>query len=244
MLLTFIGPEAFCRLQNLVSPAKLSDTAYQDLIDAMKKYTNTMPSVTVQRYKFNSHSRQPRESVSTYMSGLNYIAKFCDFCTLLDMLRDHIVCGINNEQIQRHLSENKLTLKRALRVAQSLEAAAQNIQTLQGAAQTTGTLGTPKYINSLLGPMINCPLVSAVERVITHWLNASSKMSNTTIVVRWDISSQFTGADGCLEDGMLIPYTQKFFWYVTFTDFTVNRSTVKFLFVKIYHLALFRAVDT
>ena len=48
------------------------------------------------------------------------------------MLRDRIVCGINEDRIQqRLLSESKLTLEKALEIAQSMEAAAKNAKTLQ-----------------------------------------------------------------------------------------------------------------
>ena len=52
------------------------------------------------------------------------------------MLRHHLICGLNNEQIQHHLlAESKLTLKRALEITQSLETAAQNVQALQKTLQ-------------------------------------------------------------------------------------------------------------
>ena len=74
--------------------------AYKDLVEAMQKHVNPTPSVTVQRFKFNSHSRQPGETVSTYVSELRSIAEFCNFGeSLPDMLRDCIVCGINNDKI-------------------------------------------------------------------------------------------------------------------------------------------------
>jgi len=119
---------------------KLDDTAYQDLVDATKKHVNSTQSVTVQRFKFNNHLQQPGESVSTYVSELHSLAKFCNFSNSLDdMLRDHIVCGINDGQIQQHLlAESVLTLKRALKVAQILETAAQNTQALQETTQPMG----------------------------------------------------------------------------------------------------------
>ena len=97
-----------------------------------------MPSIIVQRFKFNSRSRQPGENVSTYLSELRSIAEVCNFgLSLDDMLRDRIICGINNDQIQHHLlSESKLTLKRALELAQGLETAMQNTQMLQRTAVT------------------------------------------------------------------------------------------------------------
>ena len=48
------------------------------------------------------------------------------------MLRDRLVCGINDEQIQGCLSsEEILTFKKALAIAQELETAAKNIKILQ-----------------------------------------------------------------------------------------------------------------
>ena len=52
VLLTVIGPTAYRRLWNLLSPAKFGDTPYKDLVDAMKKHVNLTPSVTAQ--SFNS----------------------------------------------------------------------------------------------------------------------------------------------------------------------------------------------
>ena len=43
------------------------------------------------------------------------------------MLRDHLVCGINDQVIRRKiLTEKKLTLKLALEIAESTQAAAEN----------------------------------------------------------------------------------------------------------------------
>ena len=48
------------------------------------------------------------------------------------MLRDHIVCSINDDQIQQTLlSEKGPTYKKALELSQGLETAAKNIPELQ-----------------------------------------------------------------------------------------------------------------
>ena len=137
VLLTEIGPTAYLRLRNVLSPAKLGDTLYKDLVDAMKQHANPTPSVIVQRFKFNSHAHQAEETVSTYVSELHLIAEHCNFGESLDdMLRDRLVCGKNTEQIQHCLlAESKLTLKRALDIAQSLETVAQNVEALLGTLQ-------------------------------------------------------------------------------------------------------------
>lgn len=52
--------------------------------------------------------------------------------TLEHMLRDRIVCGINDDRIQRHLlAEADLTFDTALKIVLSVEAANKNNQDLQ-----------------------------------------------------------------------------------------------------------------
>ena len=71
--------------------------------------------------------------MATYLSELRALVQWCKFGnTLDDMLRDHLVCGMNEETIQcRLLAESGLTLKKALKIAQRLEAAARNVGEIQ-----------------------------------------------------------------------------------------------------------------
>ena len=65
-----------------------------------------------------------------YVSELRSLARFCKFgSSLEDMLRDRIVCGINDDNIQnRLLAEAKLTYAKALELAQGLETVARNVK--------------------------------------------------------------------------------------------------------------------
>ena len=66
--------------------------------------------------------------MATYVSELHSL-EFCNFGETLEaMLRDRIVCGINNDSIQCCLlAEPGLTFKKALKIAQGLEAVARNM---------------------------------------------------------------------------------------------------------------------
>ena len=58
----------------------------------------------MQRFKFHSHSRKPGESVATYIAELKRLSEDCEFGDFLqEMLRDRIVCAINDPRIQRRL---------------------------------------------------------------------------------------------------------------------------------------------
>ncbi|KAL0160115.1 hypothetical protein M9458_043840, partial [Cirrhinus mrigala] len=89
--------------------------------------------VRAQKYKFDSCTRKPEETVIEYVAELRRLAQSCNYgATLEQMLRDRIVCGINDDRIQRLLlAEADLTFDTALKIALSVEAANQNIQDLQ-----------------------------------------------------------------------------------------------------------------
>ena len=133
VFLTMIGPAAYKLLCNLITPKKPAELTYKELVAAMSKHHNPTPSEIVQRYKFNTRVRQPGELIATFTAELRSLAKFCNFGDSLDdMLRDRLVCGIADTQIQRRLlAESKLTLKKATELALGMEAAVKNAQTLQ-----------------------------------------------------------------------------------------------------------------
>ena len=91
------------------------------------------PSEIVERYKFHTRVRRPGEAVATYLSELRALSVNCNFDLVLgDMLRDQLVCGINDDQMQKRLlSEPKLTLEKATKIAHSMESAVQNVRQLQ-----------------------------------------------------------------------------------------------------------------
>ena len=137
MLLAIIGPSAYKLLRSLVAPTKPDEKSYDELVAAMEKHHNPAPSEIVQRYRFNSRSRKEGESIATYLSEFRSLAEYCNFRDNLDiMLRDRLVCGIENKSIQKRLlAEARLTLKKATELATELalamETAEENAETLQ-----------------------------------------------------------------------------------------------------------------
>ena len=129
----------FKLLRSLIAPDKPDTKSYADLVKVLTEHFQPTPSETVQRFKFHGRTRQPGESVAAYVVELRAIAKHCKFgASLQAMLRDQIVCGINDKVVQQHLlSESALLFDKALSIAQGLEAAAQNVKELQGGAGAT-----------------------------------------------------------------------------------------------------------
>ena len=144
VFLTVIGAKAYKQLRSLIAPAKPGESDFATLSEAMKNHYSPAPSEIVQRFQFNSRFRRPGESVSTYVAELRALAEFCNFGDTLNlMIRDRLVCGINDENTQRLLlAEKELTYEKALEIARSQEAAAQNVQTLRGMRSRVGPTTT------------------------------------------------------------------------------------------------------
>ena len=133
VLLSVIGAPTYKLLSDLLSPDKPGDKSYTDLVKVLTDHFNPTPSEIVERFKFHSRFRRQGESVATYVSELRSLAKFCNFgASLEEMLRDRIVCGINDDALQKRLlSEPGLTFQKALELAQGFEMATRNVRELQ-----------------------------------------------------------------------------------------------------------------
>ena len=147
VFLSLIGASTYKRLRNLIAPAKPDTKTYAQLVKALADHFSPTPTESVQRFKFHSRVRRPGESVATFVSELRCLAEFCNFgAALEDMLRDCLVCGINDAGIQRRLlAESTLSFKKAFELAQGLESAAQNVKQLQSTGsrqEVPGATGT------------------------------------------------------------------------------------------------------
>ena len=101
----------------------------------MTSHFSPPPSEIIQRFRFNSQVRKPGETVAAYIAKLRALSEYCKYGdTLESMLRDRLVCGVNDPQIQKRLlAEDKLTFKKALEISLALEAATKNTKQLQAA---------------------------------------------------------------------------------------------------------------
>ena len=133
ILLSEMGKTAYTLLRNLCAPVKPGDKTFAELIKLMRRHQHPQPSIIVERLKFHKRDRQPSESVAAYVSELRRLSVTCDFENNLDSsLRDRLVCGINDDGIQRRLlAEKTLDFNKAFALAQSMELAARNVQDMK-----------------------------------------------------------------------------------------------------------------
>ena len=101
ILLTVCGAETYKLFRNLVHPSKPSEKTYDQLKACMKTHQQPLRNSIMEHYKFNSRNRQPNETINEYMVKLRELAEYCNYGAVLnDMLRDRLVCGVGNQQIQ------------------------------------------------------------------------------------------------------------------------------------------------
>ena len=153
ILLSVCGADTYKLISSLVSPDKPGDKTFDELISLTKNHFNPKPSVIVERYKFNSHVRQQGQSVAVFIAELRRLAQHCDYGeTLNDMLRDRLVCGINDDRIQRRLlSESSLQFQKAWEMARAMELAEKNVKDIQKNTEIVSVSPAQLQANKLSG---------------------------------------------------------------------------------------------
>ena len=93
---------AYGLIRSWVSPSKPSEKTCTNLVKVVSNCHNPKPSAIMQRFKFNCCIRGTNESIAENVTSLRQLAEYCEYGTfLVDMLRNRIVRGINDAQIQR-----------------------------------------------------------------------------------------------------------------------------------------------
>ena len=132
VFLSVLGSKTYSVLRDLLAPAKPKDKEFSELVDILVRHFEPRPIVIAERFRFHKRDQKPGESITVFLSKLRRLAAFCSFGTFLEealeeeeALRDRLVCGVLNEAIQRKLlTEADLTLSKAFKIAQGIEAAA------------------------------------------------------------------------------------------------------------------------
>ena len=97
----------------------------------MTDHFQPKPSIIVQRFNFHSLIRKHGESVAIFVAELKKLSEHCGFGdSLNDVLRDRLVCGINNGRIQCRLLGHYIQ-KKHLRLPKAMEAAERNALDLE-----------------------------------------------------------------------------------------------------------------
>ena len=138
VMLSLMGNKTYGLLRNLSAPAKPSSLSFKDIVETLQKHLSPKPLLIAKRFRFHKRNQLEGETVSNYLGELKKLSLYCEFGTNLnDALRDRLVCGLQNELIQKRLlSEQHLSLAKASEIALAMEAAAKDTQELQGTKES------------------------------------------------------------------------------------------------------------
>ena len=124
-------------IRNLIAPDQPKDRSFDELVKLVQDHHQPPPSAIMQRFNFHPAPADIKgETVSAFVAELRKLTEYCQFGdTLSDMLRDRLVCGINDQKLQRRLlAEPTLTYERAFALAQALETADKSAKELEKAS--------------------------------------------------------------------------------------------------------------
>ena len=95
ILLTVVGALTYGLICTLVSPAKVSEVLFADIVNQAKVHFNPKPLPIVKRFKINTRCQKENESIAVYVAELCKLTVYCEYgATISDMLHDCLVCGI------------------------------------------------------------------------------------------------------------------------------------------------------
>ena len=139
-VLTHLAPEAYKLVKNLLHPKKPSEATYGEITAKLTDHLMPASNPIIERYKFYSRYRKDGETVADFVADLRQIARKCDFNDKLEEnLRDRIVCGINNQAVQKRLLAigATLTYKTSIETALAMEVAAAQSASMRGGGEAS-----------------------------------------------------------------------------------------------------------
>ena len=132
-LLSLIGGKTYTLLRDLLAPEKPATKSFQQIVTTLQEHLSPKPLEIAERFRFYKKNQQEGESILSYVAELRKLATHCNFGgNLNEALRDRLVCGLRNMQIQKRLlSEAKLKYSKAVEIAVAMETAIRDASELQ-----------------------------------------------------------------------------------------------------------------
>ena len=132
-LLSLIGGKTYALLRDLLAPEKPATKSFQQIVTTLQEHLSPKPLEIAERFRFYKRNQHEGESILSYVAELRKLATHCNFGgNLNEALRDRLVCGLRDMQIQKRLlSEAKLKYSKAVEIAVAMETAIRDASELQ-----------------------------------------------------------------------------------------------------------------
>ncbi|XP_028164039.1 uncharacterized protein K02A2.6-like [Ostrinia furnacalis] len=147
---TICGAQVFETVLALITPKKCSEVTYEDIVQILTKHYSPKPNEISTSFKFYNRNQKSGESASDFIAQLRTISVGCKFTDLERMLRDRLVCGMNNKQLQYELlKRDTLTYKDVVDAMLTSESAGRDVRIIQGDAASGPPPAEPMDINAV-----------------------------------------------------------------------------------------------
>ncbi|GFX09623.1 uncharacterized protein K02A2.6 [Trichonephila clavipes] len=132
-ILSLMGATTYKLLKNLATPNIPSELTYQDIVKLLSEHLNPKPLEMTERFRFYKRKQFEGESIANYCAELQKLSIHCNFGNNLStMLRDKLMMGLKNENIQKKLlAEDRLTYEKAKSIAFAMESAQRDVCEIQ-----------------------------------------------------------------------------------------------------------------
>ncbi|MEE4247156.1 MAG: hypothetical protein V2I33_17220 [Kangiellaceae bacterium] len=139
ILLSTCGRDAFRLIKKLLQPKEIAEASYRDVCSALSSHFSPKASEILERFRFSTRDRRSGEPICDFVAELRHLSKNCNFgSSLCKMMRDRLVLGINDKELQqRLLEESNLTFESALEKCQAFEAARKNAREILSTESST-----------------------------------------------------------------------------------------------------------
>lgn len=120
-------------LSGRCAPRKVSELTYKEVVTTSEDFYVPPPNERAESFKFYHRVQKEEESAQEFIVQLRRLADKCNFGTMLDrMIRDKIVCGIRDMDVQKLLlAQPKLTLEETESIVRAAETAAQDVKEIK-----------------------------------------------------------------------------------------------------------------
>ena len=107
----------------MLAPDPPKDKSFEALKKILTAHYSPKLIPIAEHFKFHRRNQLESESIAQFVVELKRLALKCEFGVFLEeALRDRLVCGLKNVQIQKKLlTERDLTFKKAFETAQSMK---------------------------------------------------------------------------------------------------------------------------
>ena len=198
-LLTSIGASTYDRLCDLLAPDDPSTRTLKQISELLKLHFKPPRIEIAEQFHFCKREQAPGEHIVEYDAALRKLATHCNFGANLEIeLRDQIVCGLQQESIQRQLlTKADLTYKRIIEMVKAAESAEKSAHTLRTTTAPVDQVNLLPCSGALQDQKKECYRRGGTiwQRIADlSWLYAIfARNADTLLVLVWPNRSQVEG---------------------------------------------------